>query len=81
MQILLGTTPEQIKGDSSRPVIQNLGPGIVYLDTDPEVTVDSGIKLAVGTVYEFPTAGSLSIEGIFIVADTADTDVRVMDAG
>lgn len=80
MQIILGTTAQRIPGDRSRPLIQNLGPGNVYVDTDGEVTAEEGFKLVPNATYEFPTPGGNST-GIWIIADAADTDVRVVGLG
>lgn len=80
MRILLGTTPQQITGDRARPLIQNLGPGNVYVDTDGDVDADSGFFLVPNAVYEFSTAGGNN-SGIWVVADAADTDVRVIGIG
>lgn len=77
MQIILGATPVQIPGNRSRPVIQNLGPGAVYLDTDGDVDETSGLMIPVHAVYEFPDDGGNNT-GIFIMADTEGTDVRVV---
>ena len=78
-RLLVGTTPVRVRADRSRPVIQNLGPGDIYLDTDGDVDENSGLKLPVNAVYEFPTAGSLSL--IYLVATEADTDVRIIQMG
>lgn len=80
MRILLGTEPQQIKGTRARPLIQNLGPGNVYVDTDGDVDADSGFRIAPNSVYEFPTSGGSS-KGIFLVSDIEDTDVRVVGMG
>lgn len=77
MQILLGATPQRLPGSRMSPVIQNLGPGSVYLDTDGDVDENTGFVIAPGAVYEFPTAGARS-KGIWIMADAPDTDVRVV---
>ena len=79
MRILVGTQSVKVRTDRSRPVIQNLGPGNVYLDTDGDVDEDSGLKLVPNAVYEFPTVGSYS--NVWIVSDQADTDVRVIEVG
>jgi hypothetical protein len=79
MRILVGTTAVKIPADRSRPVIQNLGPGDIYLDTDGDVDANSGLKLIPNAVYEFPTPGADS--NIWVVASEADTDVRVIEAG
>lgn len=80
MQLNVGTTPVQIPGNRTRPVIQNLGPGNVYVDTDGEVTSADGLKLVPNSIYEFPTSGGNS-DGIWLVADQAGTDVRVVVMG
>jgi hypothetical protein len=80
MRILLGTTPQQIKGARTRPLIQNLGPGNVYVDTDGDVDADSGFFIAPTAVYEFPASGGNSV-GIWLVADADNTDVRIVGVG
>ncbi len=80
MRVLVGTDPTPIKGTRARPLIQNLGPGNVYLDTDGDVDADSGFKIVPGAVYEFPSAGASSV-GIFLIADVEDTDVRIVGMG
>lgn len=54
-------------------VIQNLGPGAVFMDASNTVAPSTGIKIPVNGAYEFLDwrGGSL-----FIVSDAADTDVR-----
>jgi hypothetical protein len=80
MKLLVGTTPVRIPGDRARPVIQNLGPGTVYVDTDGDVSADDGLMLLPNAVYEFPTPSANS-KGIWVVADQAGTDVRVVRMG
>lgn len=79
MRILVGTTAVQIPVDRSRPVIQNLGPGDLYLDTDGDVDANSGLKLIPTAVYEFPVAGAGM--NVWVVATQASTDVRVIEIG
>lgn len=80
MRILLGSTPVQLPGSRSRPVIQNLGPGTVYLETDGDVDVDNGFQIVPGAVYEFPSPGARS-KGVWVMADTDGTDIRVVGMG
>ena len=82
MRQIVGTTVVNLDlPRSSRPVIQNLGPGVLYLDSDPDVTVDSGLQLPVGAVYEFfyPLAGQ--DVGLSLISSLANTDVRVLVNG
>lgn len=80
MRMLLGDEPVQIKGSRVRPVLQNLGPGNVYIDTSGAVDADSGFRLMPGSVYEFPTSGANS-KGIWVMADSANTDLRIVSMG
>lgn len=41
-----------LRKSSQTLVIQNLGPGILYIDSDAEVTTTTGIKLEVGLAWE-----------------------------
>ena len=77
MKLLVGTTPVALPGNRQRPVIQNLGPGTIYLDTDGDVSITDGLQLLPDVTYEFPVSGGDSA-GIWIVSDAANTDVRVI---
>lgn len=82
MRQIVGTTVVNLDlPRSCRPVIQNLGPGVLYLDSDPDVTVDSGLQLPVGAVYEFaqPLAGNEV--SLSLISSLANTDVRVLVNG
>lgn len=80
MRILVGTTSTQVASNGRiRPVVQNLGPGVVYIDTDGDVDSTSGLQIPVGAVYEFPLSGGDS--NIWLVSTLANTDVRVVGMG
>lgn len=78
MKVMVGLTATSVdKGGRGRPLIQNLGPGTVYLDTDQDATVSDGLQLSVGDVYEFPGGGSS--ETVISLISTIDaTDVRII---
>lgn len=79
MNISVGVTASAIpvrQGD--RPVIQNLGPGDLYIDTDPNVTTGNGVKIVVDGSYEFSEDPRKTV---YAVASLAATDVRVMVVG
>jgi hypothetical protein len=79
MQVTVGTTAVEVPIKvSATPVIQNLGPGVLYLDTDETVTTATGLKIDVGSAYEFPRDVDRSV---FMVASVASTDVRIMVVG
>lgn len=86
MKQLVGTTAVAVDlsdytdvGKAGQTVmIQNLGPGNVYLDAVDSVATDTGIKIGIGGGWEISnwTGGS-----IYLVADLASTDVRVVAVG
>lgn len=80
MQVIVGTTAQSITGlDRAGRVIQNLGPGDLYVDTDAEATTTGGLKIAVGEAISLGAGSSETI--ISLVASAADTDVRVVRMG
>jgi len=57
-------------------IVQNLGPGTVYLGTSQGVTAVNGLELVPDAVYEFPrTANEVTF---YAVSTQAATDVRVV---
>ena len=86
--VTVGTSspvPVVVPGDALL-ILQNLGPGNVYMDTASNVTTGTGIKLVVDAGYEFghqipwgsgvdfPSAGTT----IYAIADQAGTDLRTV---
>lgn len=57
-------------------VLQNLGPGSVFIDFKDEVTPETGVEIGVNGGYELPRVGKL-----YAVADLADTDLRILVVG
>jgi hypothetical protein len=81
MRQIVGTTQVHLPTrGQGRYMIQNLGPGKVAYDTEPTVTMTSGLILQVGDVVEMPL-GSGSELGISLISDTANTDVRAIVNG
>lgn len=72
----LDSTPYHIKDLDIRVcVIQNLGPGFVYMDSKEDVTDSTGFKIEVGGVYETATSGGYS--DIYLMTDS-DAEVRIV---
>lgn len=82
MKISVGTSPVQLpyKGHVT-PMIQNLGPGNVYFDAAPDVSISTGLMMTPGAVYEFPRDLSDGGGFIWLVADQDDCDVRIIRVG
>lgn len=83
MKLIVGTAPVEIpRSGRGRPVIQNLGPGSVYLDTEGTVTADTGLRIAEGGAFEFDEAASYET-GVWLVGtdDVTPADVRVITMG
>lgn len=82
-QQMVDTEAVQIASGMQRPVIKNLGPGNIGLDTTDAVTVaDASIYLAPDESYEFPTDVYHSgWSKIYAISDQATTDVRFAEVG
>jgi len=68
---------------TQQPIIQNLGPGIVYIGPWNNATTltSDGLKLAVNAVYEFPATLVEGPAKVYITTDTNSTDVRMINVG
>lgn len=77
MKVIVGTTPHALVEvtRNQTPVIQNLGPGDLYLDFSSTVAVGNGLKVVPDGSYEFlhDLPGRL-----YLVASQASTDVRIL---
>lgn len=63
------------------PVIQNLGPGVLYLSSSSTDILTTGIELPVGAVYEFPKVIQDGAGSVWIQASGGNCDVRTMNVG
>lgn len=82
MQISVGTTSVRLPVETTAtPVVQNLGPGNLYVDHDSAVSAATGFKLVPNSVYEWPHDLSQATGDIYMVADAASTDVRILVVG
>lgn len=80
-QCLVGTDVVDLGiRNSIRPIIQNLGPGDLYVNTDEPATLDNGIRLLPGEAMQFLTP-SAQEAGIWVIATQTDTDVRIISVG
>jgi hypothetical protein len=79
--VMVGLTPEVLPIHDAIVVLQNLGPGSIYFDTESDVTTATGMKLVVDDAYETPVS-TVGVGGnLFLVADQDNTDVRYMAVG
>ena len=63
------------------PVIQNLGPGILYVYNSSTSITTEGLQLPVGAVYELPQVVQDGAGAVFIQATGGNCDVRLMNVG
>lgn len=75
------TNPSAPFGLSSRPIVQNLGPGILWLGTGSTDLANLGIKLPVNAVYELPAELAQGPGKIYLLATDANCDVRIINVG
>lgn len=66
---------------SMRPVIQNLGPGTLYLGTSNTSLTSRGIALPVNAVYELPAILSEGAAQVWLAASGGNCDVRIINVG
>lgn len=80
MKLVVGTTPTPLlsKIGEGRPLVQNLGPGKVYLDTDEDVSTETGFELAVGAAFEFAEDSNITA-AVYVVSDSANTELRIVN--
>lgn len=68
--------------NSDRPLIQNLGPGTLYLSTTGTNIDTVGIALPVNAVYELPTTLMEGAGRVYLRATgVGGCDVRVLNVG
>jgi hypothetical protein len=63
------------------PVIQNLGPGILYVYNSETNITTEGLQLPVGAVYELPQVVQDGAGAVFVQATGGNCDVRLMNVG
>lgn len=63
------------------PVIQNLGPGILFVYNLPTNITTEGLQLPVGAVYELPQVVQDGAGAVFVQATGGNCDVRLMNVG
>lgn len=66
---------------TSRPIVQNLGPGTLYFNTSGNDVINTGIKMEPLAVYEFPTTLVEGPGDVWFQAETDYCDVRVLNVG
>lgn len=60
------------------PVVQNLGPGVIYLDFVSNVSASTGFEVAVDASFTFPR----DLDGTcYVISSQAATDVRILVVG
>jgi len=67
--------------NADRPVIQNLGPGALYLGTGSADLTTKGLKLPINAVYELPATLMEGAGQVFLRADGGNCDVRIVNVG
>ena len=66
---------------SMRPVIQNLGPGDLYLSTNNTNITTTGLKLPINAVYEIPATLNEGAAQVWLAASGGNCDVRIINVG
>jgi hypothetical protein len=75
-----GATDTGFSG-TQQPIIQNLGPGVLYVGTSATSLTTTGLYLPVGAVYEFPATVIEGAGSVWIQASGDECDVRIINVG
>ena len=66
---------------TQQPIIQNLGPGDLYIGTTSANLTTEGLYLPVGAVYELPNVVQEGAVAIWLQASGSQCDVRIINIG
>ena len=66
---------------TNQPIIQNLGPGVLYVGPYSTNLSTNGLKLPVNAVYEYPKTLVEGDAKVYIQAIGDSCDVRMMNVG
>lgn len=68
---------------STQPIIQNLGPGSIYINTTGTNVLTTGLFLPSGGVYEFPATLVEGANAVFVQVATGgvSADLRIINVG
>lgn len=78
--VAAGATQLDFSG-TQQPIIQNLGPGDLYVYSKNDSITTNGIKLPAGAVYEFPATLAEGAGNVWVQALVATCDVRTFNVG
>lgn len=79
-QVMAGYGLNAFKG-SVRPVIQNLGPGVLYIGTSSTNITTVGLEVVVNAVYELPATLVEGAGRLVLAASGGNCDVRMLNVG
>ena len=83
-QMILATAPgiyDTGYTGTNQPIIQNLGPGVLYVGPYSTDLSTKGLKLPVNAVYEYPKTLVEGDAKVYIQAIGDSCDVRMMNIG
>lgn len=63
------------------PIIQNLGPGDLYVGVEPGNLPNTGLYLPAGAVFELPRVVQEGIGAVWVQAVNDQCDVRILNVG
>ena len=66
---------------TQRPLVQNLGPGILYISSSANDLATEGIEIAPDAAYELPATLNEGAQQLYALAVGDDCDVRTLNVG
>ena len=74
------TIKTEYSGDA-QPVVQNLGPGVLYIGSTSNDLFNTGLQLPVGAVYEYPARLIDGAQFLWLHAVGGNCDARLLNVG
>lgn len=66
---------------TQRPIVQNLGPGVLYIGSKSTTLLTEGIQVPVNAAYELPATMVEGAGRLYAQASGDDCDVRTLNVG
>ena len=66
---------------SQQIIVQNLGPGTLYLGSSNQNLLTTGLYLPSGATYEFTSTLNEGANAVWLLADGGNCDVRILNVG
>jgi hypothetical protein len=81
MILPIATPTDSGYSGSQQPIIQNLGPGVLYIGSNGTDLENTGLYLPAGAIYEYPATLVNGAGSVWLLATLDTVDVRIINIG